>query len=204
MQAVQSGLVGAGRLERGDPALRAGRRHRRTQPIFLFTEPDRAPDRADRRPQSPGREERRRSATSGSTSAGIRSQRERRRARATASCIARPARGLRYYVKEGDRRVVSDRRHRGVKAHGDGRDVDPSYAFPLPIFGINYLDFRSSAARTRSSRCCLRACSRRATCSGRRSARSALDASVDFFAIAVPSSDRVYRPDGERSDDAAC
>ena len=31
-----------------------------------------------------------------------------------------------------------------------------------------------------------------------------LDASVDFFAIAAPSSDRVYGADGEDPQDAAC
>ena len=50
-------------------------------------------------------------------------------------------RGLRYYVKDGDTRVVSDRSTKSARAMAMGVTLDPSYAFPLPIFGINYLDF---------------------------------------------------------------
>ena len=50
-------------------------------------------------------------------------------------------RGLRYYVKEGDTRVVSERATRSARAMAMGVTLDPSYAFPLPIFGINYLNF---------------------------------------------------------------
>ena len=50
-------------------------------------------------------------------------------------------RGLRYFVKQGDDRVVSDRPTTKAKAMAMGVTIDPSYAFPLPIFGINYLDF---------------------------------------------------------------
>ena len=50
-------------------------------------------------------------------------------------------RGLRYYVKEGENRVVSERSTQSARAMAMGVTLDPSYAFPLPIFGINYLDF---------------------------------------------------------------
>ena len=51
-------------------------------------------------------------------------------------------RGLRYYVKEGERAGRQrSRRRSSVKAMAMGVTIDPSYAFPLPIFGINYLDF---------------------------------------------------------------
>ena len=81
-----------------------------------------------------------------------------------------------------------------------GVTLDPSYAFPLPIFGINYLDFEFRRRPTRSSRCCLPACWRRQHPAAE--VRSApLDASVDFFAIAVPSSDRLYDAGGERDDE---
>ncbi len=55
----------------------------------------------------------------------------------------------------------------------------------------------SSAALIRSSRCCSAACSRSATSSGR-SWPDPLDGSLDFFAIAVPGSDRIYDAAGER------
>ena len=78
-----------------------------------------------------------------------------------------------------------------------GVTIDPSFAFPLPIFGINYLNFAFGGRRTRSSRCCSPACWRRSTSSGRSSAARRSTRSVDFFVIAVPSSDRVYDAAGE-------
>ena len=50
-------------------------------------------------------------------------------------------RGIRYLVKEGENRVVSERATSHARAMATGVLVDPSFAFPLPIFGINYLDF---------------------------------------------------------------
>ena len=49
--------------------------------------------------------------------------------------------GLRYYVKDGDVRVIDETPTSRVKAMAMGVYLDPSYAFPLPIFGINYLNF---------------------------------------------------------------
>ena len=49
--------------------------------------------------------------------------------------------GMRYYVKEGDTRVVSDKATTSAKAMAIGTTIDPSFDFPLPILGINYLDF---------------------------------------------------------------
>ena len=48
--------------------------------------------------------------------------------------------GLRHYVKQDDARVVSDSRPAASRP-GDGRHARSVYGFPLPIFGINYLDF---------------------------------------------------------------
>ena len=49
--------------------------------------------------------------------------------------------GLRYFVKEGEKRVISERPTRSIRALAIGTTIDPSYAFPLPMFGINYLNF---------------------------------------------------------------
>ena len=57
-------------------------------------------------------------------------------------------RGLRYYVKENGRRVVSDQPTNHAKALAMGVTLDPSYAFPLPIFGINYLNFQFGSPNT--------------------------------------------------------
>src|SRR6185503_15325255 len=43
-------------------------------------------------------------------------------------------RGLRYYVKQGEERVISERATQRAKAMAMGVTIDPSYAFPLPIF----------------------------------------------------------------------
>ena len=105
-------------------------------------------------------------------------------------------RGLRYYVKEGDTRVISDRSTQHAKAMAMGVTLDPSYAFPLPIFGINYLDF---AFRGPNQQLAILFAGVLAAGNIQRPkiASSPFDASVDFFAIAVPSSDRVYDAAGE-------
>ena len=108
-------------------------------------------------------------------------------------------RGLRHYVKKGEERAVSDRPSSSVKAMAMGVTFDPSYGFPLPIFGINYLDFEFGSPDTQ-----LAVLFGGVLVAGNiqrpKLGSTPLDASVDFFAIAVPSSDRVYGPDGERSD----
>src|SRR4029077_9032704 len=49
-------------------------------------------------------------------------------------------RGLRYYVKEEGKRVVSDRATSHAKAMAIGTTIDPSFAYPLPMLGLDYLD----------------------------------------------------------------
>jgi hypothetical protein len=106
-------------------------------------------------------------------------------------------RGTRYYVKEGDGRIVSERATTSAKAMAVGVTLDPSFGFPLPIFGINYLDFAfggpdSQLALLFGGVLALGNVQRP------RLLGSPLDGSVDFFAIAVPGSDRVYDASGER------
>ena len=108
--------------------------------------------------------------------------------------------GLRHYIKEGEVRVVSTRPSSSVKAMAMGITIDPSYAFPLPIFGINYLDFEFGNPDTQLALLfggVLAAGNIQRPTLG----STPLDASVDFFAIAAPSSDRIYGPDGEREDE---
>jgi len=105
-------------------------------------------------------------------------------------------RGLRYYVKDGDTRVVSDRSTKSARAMAMGVTLDPSYAVPLPIFGINYLDFEF---RGPDSQLAILFAGVLAAGNVQRPklGGTPLDASVDFFAIAVPSSHRVYDAGGE-------
>ncbi len=109
-------------------------------------------------------------------------------------------RGLRYYVKDGDHRVVSDRSTTSARAMAMGVTLDPSYAFPLPIFGINYLDFEF---RGPDSQLAILFAGVLAAGNVQRPkiGGTPLDGSVDFFAIAVPSSDRVYDASGEHEEE---
>ena len=100
-------------------------------------------------------------------------------------------RGLRYYVKQGETRVISDRATQSARAMAMGVTLDPSYAFPLPIFGINYLDFDFGGP---NSQLALLFAGVLAAGNVQRPklGSTPFDASVDFFGIAVPSSDRIY------------
>lgn len=106
-------------------------------------------------------------------------------------------RGLRYFVKQGDQRVVSERATQTARAMAMGVTLDPSYAFPLPILGLNYLDFEFGGPDTQLAMLfggVLAAVNVQRPTLG----ATPFDASVDMFAIAVPSSDRLYESGGER------
>ena len=106
-------------------------------------------------------------------------------------------RGLRYYVKQGNERVVSERATRTARAMAMGVTLDPSYAFPLPIFGINYLNFEFGGPDTQLA-ILFAGVLAAGNIQKPKLGGTPFDASVDFFAIAVPSSDRVYEQAGER------
>jgi hypothetical protein len=109
--------------------------------------------------------------------------------------------GLRYYVKEGDERVVSERATRTARAMAMGVTLDPSYAFPLPMFGINYLNFEFLGRQDTQLAVLFAGVLAAGNVQRPRLGGTPLDASVDFFAIAVPSSDRLYEASGEREDE---
>jgi hypothetical protein len=104
--------------------------------------------------------------------------------------------GLRYFVKSGDTRIVSDRPTTRAKAAAIGVTIDPSFAFPLPIFGINYLNF---AFRNPETQLAMLFGGVLAAINIQRPKvpHTPFDASLDFFGIAVPSSDRLYDIVGE-------
>jgi hypothetical protein len=105
-------------------------------------------------------------------------------------------RGLRYYVKEDGRRVVSERPTNHAKAMAIGTTIDPSYAYPLPMLGIDYLNFQFGSPNQQLA---ILFAGVLAAGNIQRSkiGHTHLDASVDFFGIAAPSSDRVYSAAGE-------
>jgi hypothetical protein len=106
-------------------------------------------------------------------------------------------RGLRYYVKQGESRVVSENPTTHVKAMAMGVYVDPSYAFPLPIFGINYLNFGFGSSGKQQLALLFGGVLLAGNVQRPKLGSTPFDASVDFFAIAAPSSDRLYRGAGE-------
>jgi hypothetical protein len=107
-------------------------------------------------------------------------------------------RGLRYYVKQGDQRVVSERATRTARAMAMGVTLDPSYSFPLPIFGINYLNFEFRGRQDTQLAILFAGVLAAGNVQRPKIGGTPFDASVDFFAIAAPSSDRVYEAAGER------
>ena len=78
--------------------------------------------------------------------------------------------------------------------------IDPSYAFPLPIFGINYLDFDFGGPDSQLA-LLFGGVLAAGNIQRPKLGGTPLDASVDFFGIAVPSSDRLYDASAERTSD---
>ncbi len=106
--------------------------------------------------------------------------------------------GLRYLLKQGNQRVVSERSTAHAKAMAIGVLVDPSFAFPLPIFGINYLDFEVRGRSDTQFALLFGGVLAAGNLQRPKLAGTPLDASVDFFGIAAPVSDRLHTPTGER------
>jgi hypothetical protein len=122
----------------------------------------------------------------------------RRSARGSDSVMYRETdEGLRYYVKQGEERVVSERATRTARAMAMGVTLDPSYAFPLPILGVNYLNFEFLGRQDTQLAVLFAGVLAAGNIQRPKLGGTAFDASVDFFAIAVPSSDRLYEASGE-------
>jgi hypothetical protein len=107
--------------------------------------------------------------------------------------------GLRYYVKQGTGRVISDRATQKAKAMAMGVTIDPSFGFPLPIFGINYLNFALGGRQDSQLAMLFAGVLAAINIQRPKIGHTPFDVSVDMFGIAVPSSDRVHDARGERS-----
>ncbi|HEU0091641.1 MAG TPA: sigma-E factor regulatory protein RseB domain-containing protein [Vicinamibacteria bacterium] len=105
-------------------------------------------------------------------------------------------RGLRYYVKKGEQRVVEDNPTTTAKALAFGVTIDPSYDFPLPIVGINYLDFEFLGKKQQLA-LLFGGVLALANVQHPKILGPRVDASLDLFAIAVPVNDQVYDAGGE-------
>ena len=126
---------------------------------------------------------------------------EREQARQSDDIMYRDTdRGLRHLVKQGDQRVVSDTLKTSAKALALGTIVDPSYDYPLPLVGIDYVNFnflnRGLQFGFIFSGVLGAGNLQKAKIRG-----SKFDASIDFYGIAVNNNDLVYDEDGEREDE---
>jgi len=104
--------------------------------------------------------------------------------------------GLRYLVKRGDARVVSNDLTTSTKAFAIGVQVDPSFDYPLPIGGIDILDFNFLDKNLQFALLFAGVFGagniQRPNLWGGR-----FDASVDFFWLAVKSNDSTFDASGE-------
>jgi hypothetical protein len=106
--------------------------------------------------------------------------------------------GVRYLVKKGAIRVVSTELTTSARAFALGADIDPSFDYPLPIGGINILDFNFlkkdlQLALLYGGVIGLGNIQRAGLWGGK------FDASVDFFGLAVKANDDVFDRRGKRS-----
>jgi len=108
--------------------------------------------------------------------------------------------GLRYFVKRGNERIISEQLTTSAKALAIGTTVDPSFDFPLPILGLNYLDFDFLGKDTQLA-VLFGGVLALGNVQKPKLGRTPFDASVDFFAIAVPVNDQVFDETGERRDE---
>ena len=112
--------------------------------------------------------------------------------------LAEPTRGCATTSSRTDTRVVSERATQEAKAMAMGVTIDPSFAFPLPIFGINYLNFALGGRQDSQLADAVRRVLAAINVQRPKIAHTPFDASLDLFVIAVPSSDRVHDATGER------
>ena len=122
---------------------------------------------------------------------------QRKAARAGSNIMYRDTdQGLRYLVKKGEERVVQEHPVTSAKALALGVTFDPSFDYPLPIVGINYLDFeflgKDSQLAVLFGGVLALANLQRPKAIGDK-----VDLSVDLFAIAVAVNDQLFETEGE-------
>ncbi len=104
--------------------------------------------------------------------------------------------GLRYFVKKGEERVVQEHPTTTARALAFGVTIDPSYDYPLPILGFNYLDF-DFLGKNQQLALLFGGVLALANVQHQKILGPRVDASLDLFAIAVPVNDQVYDASGE-------
>jgi hypothetical protein len=107
--------------------------------------------------------------------------------------------GLRYLVKRSDgERVVQERMTRSATAAALGVTYDPSYDYPLPLAGVNYLDFNFLGEGNQLA-LLFGGVLALANVQRPKLLGQHVDGSLDLFAIAIKGSDRAYDGTGERT-----
>ena len=106
--------------------------------------------------------------------------------------------GVRYLVKKGEIREVSNQLTTSSRAIAMGTDIDPSFDYPLPIGGINILDFnflnRNLQMALLYGGVIAFGNIQHANLWGGK-----FDASVDFFGLGLKANDDVFDSAGKRS-----
>ncbi len=122
---------------------------------------------------------------------------ERQQARQGDSIMYRDTdQGMRNLIKRGNERVVSDQLTTSAKALALGATFDPSYDYPVPLFGIDYVNFnflnRGLQLGFIFSGVLGGGNLQKANIGGTK-----FDVSLDFFGIAINSNDQVFDEHGE-------
>ena len=108
--------------------------------------------------------------------------------------------GLRYFVKKDGQRVVDDRLTTKAKALAVGTIIDPSFDYPLPMVGLNYLDFEFLGRKDSQLAVLYAGILALVNVQRPKLIGEHTDGSLDLFAIGVASNDKVYDGSGERKE----
>jgi len=108
-------------------------------------------------------------------------------------------RGVRYLVKRGGDRIVSEELTRRSKALAMGTRIDPAFDFPVPILGINYLNFDWLGTNSQLAML-FGGVFIAGNVQKPRLGATPFDGSIDFYGIAVPATDKVFTAAGEDED----
>jgi hypothetical protein len=128
-------------------------------------------------------------------------QSERTQARAGKSIMFRETdAGLRHLVKRGDQRVVSDKVVTTARALAAGVTFDPSYEYPVPLFGIDYANFNFLNRGLQLS-FMFAGVVDALNLQKPKIGGSKFDVSLDFLGVFVKSDDLVFDEEGERVDE---
>jgi hypothetical protein len=128
-------------------------------------------------------------------------EKEREAARAGRAIMFRDTDlGVRYLVKRDGGRVVSQDIRTSSKAMAMGTTIDPTFAFPLPILGLNYLNFDVKGTGSQLAML-FGGVFVLGNLQTAQIGSTPFDASVDFFGIAVPGTDQRFGPGGEHTDE---